>query len=212
MINLTLANSSILSLMIVMTLGLISPGPDFVIVLKNSLSYSRKYGIYTALGVALGTLVHVVYISLGLGFLIKQNIWILLVLKYLGASYLVYIGYKSFASAGDRVISHDAVSVRMSAMQSIFSGFLTNALNPKAMLFFIGVFTLVVDSNTDASQVVLYGLMIFIQTFLWFTVVALMFSNKALKSKFEKARCYIDKAIGIIFIGIGAKLMLSKVE
>jgi threonine/homoserine/homoserine lactone efflux protein len=87
-----------INLLLISTIGLISPGPDFIIVLKNTTSYSRSYGIWTAFGVALGTLVHITYIAFGFGVLLQKHFFILTLLKYIGAFYLIYIGYQSFKS------------------------------------------------------------------------------------------------------------------
>lgn len=198
-----------LHIIIIMTLGLISPGPDFVIVIRNSLSSSRTYGIWTAFGVALGTLVHITYIWLGMEFLIQKNIWLFSILKYLGAGYLIYLGYKSFTNTARISISHE-VRKNASISQAITSGFLTNALNPKAMLFFIGLFTVAIESNSNTNMMLLYVVIIFMQTFVWFTVVAIVFSNHLLKSRFNSVQSVVDKTIGAIFIALGTKLMFSK--
>src|SRR5689334_16017979 len=84
---------SIISIAALVMVAVISPGPDFAVVVKNSLIYSRKTALLTALGVALGNLVHVTYTLLGLGLLIGDYPWLLLGIKYCGASYLLYIGY-----------------------------------------------------------------------------------------------------------------------
>lgn len=78
-----------INLLLILTIGLISPGPDFIIVLKNTTSYSKSHGIWTALGVAVGTLVHITYIAFGFGILLQKNIFMLTLLKYIGAFYLI---------------------------------------------------------------------------------------------------------------------------
>ncbi len=76
-------------------LAVISPGPDFVMALKNSLTYSRKTGIYTALGFGIGIGVHIVYSFAGLAVIISQSEVVFLIIKYLGAAYLFYIGIRA---------------------------------------------------------------------------------------------------------------------
>lgn len=85
---------SIAALTIIQLLGVMSPGPDFAVVVRNSLIYTRKTGISTAIGVSLGILVHLAYISFGLGVVITKTAWLFFVLKYLGAGYLLYIVIK----------------------------------------------------------------------------------------------------------------------
>src|SRR5438094_7329342 len=76
-------------------LAVMSPGPDFVLISKNSLVYSRKSGVYSALGLALGILVHITYSLIGIAYIISRSIVIFSTIKLLGAGYLIYIGYKS---------------------------------------------------------------------------------------------------------------------
>jgi threonine/homoserine/homoserine lactone efflux protein len=76
-------------------LGVMSPGPDFAMISRNSLVYSRRTGIYSAFGLALGILVHVTYSLIGIGLIISKSIIIFSTIKLLGASYLIYIGYKA---------------------------------------------------------------------------------------------------------------------
>lgn len=79
-------------------LAVISPGPDFIMITRNSLIYSRRTGIYSAIGLGLGILVHVTYSLVGIGLLISKSILLFNTIKYLGAAYLIYIGYKSITA------------------------------------------------------------------------------------------------------------------
>jgi len=83
-----------LTVVVVHLLAVMSPGPDFILISRNSLVYSRKVGIYSAIGLGLGILVHVTYSLVGIGFIISRSILLFSVLKFLGAGYLIYIGYK----------------------------------------------------------------------------------------------------------------------
>lgn len=84
-----------LTVAVVHLFAVMSPGPDFAVVTKNSLLHSRKTGIYTSLGIALGISVHIAYSLLGIGLVISKSAVLFSIIKYLGAGYLVYIGYLS---------------------------------------------------------------------------------------------------------------------
>lgn len=84
------------SISFLIILAAISPGPDFAMVIKNSLLYSRRAGIYTALGVSVSLLIHAVYCILGLALVISRSLLAFSIIKYLGAAYLIYIGIKGF--------------------------------------------------------------------------------------------------------------------
>src|SRR5438874_2029674 len=87
--------SQFLTVAVIHLLAVMSPGPDFAMVTRNSLLYSRKSGIYTSLGMSLGIMVHVTYCLLGIALIVSRSIVIFSIIKYVGAAYLMYIGYKS---------------------------------------------------------------------------------------------------------------------
>jgi threonine efflux protein len=84
-----------MTVFVVASLGMISPGPNFVITIKNSLLHSRLAGMWTAVGVAVGNLVHVVFSLLGIALIVSQSILLFNTLKWFGVAYLAYIGLKS---------------------------------------------------------------------------------------------------------------------
>lgn len=191
-------------------LAVMSPGPDFVMVSRNSLVYSRLVGIYSAVGLGLGILVHVTYSLVGIGLLISQSILLFSVIKYIGALYLVYIGYQCL-KAQPHVASavEQSTEQSMSAVSAIWMGFLTNVLNPKATLFFLALFTQVVNLATPVWVQVIYGLEMSIMTFVWFSFVAILLSNKAVKVRFTKVQHYVERSFGVVLIALGIKVAFS---
>jgi len=87
--------SEFITVAIIHLLAVMSPGPDFVMIMRNSLLYSRKTGIYSAIGLGAGIAVHVTYSLIGIGFIISKSVLLFSIIKLLGAGYLVYVGYKS---------------------------------------------------------------------------------------------------------------------
>ncbi len=197
-------------------LAVISPGPDFIIVSKNSITYSRKIGIYTALGIAMGLLVHIFYSLLGIGLIISQSIVLFNLIKVLGALYLIYLGYKMLRSKPEitqndaKVIQEKKINKMLSPFGAIKNGFLVNVLNPKATLFFLALFTQVINPETSQVVKMIYGVEMIIVTFVWFTIVSFMFSNKTLKTKINKVQHHIDRFTGAIFILLGLKVLTSE--
>ena len=142
--------ATLLSLAGLNMIALISPGPDFAVIVRNSLIYSRKTALLTALGIALGCSFHITYSILGVGLIIKENEWLFQGVKYLGAGYLLYIGVKGLR-AGKKAIGlkNEPHRQDISAFAAVQSGFLlTNALNPKCMLFFISLFSIAISDDT----------------------------------------------------------------
>jgi RhtB (resistance to homoserine/threonine) family protein len=192
-------------------LAVMSPGPDFVLISKNSLVYSRRTGICTALGLALGIAVHVTYSLLGIALIISKSIVIFSTIKYLGAGYLIYIGIKSLGAKPSQVNS-DVTSQKeeMGKWAAIKTGFLTNVLNPKATLFFLAVFTQVIHTTTPTFVKVLYGIEMSAMTFVWFSFVAAILSHSKIKEKFTKIQHHVERGMGAVLIGLGLKVALSR--
>jgi len=193
-------------------LAVASPGPDFLIVSKNSVTHGRRIGIATALGVALGIGVHVTYCLLGIAIVISKSIVLFNTFKYIGAAYLIWIGYKGLRSRakkeGEIEISTKAEKP-ITIWSAIWTGFLVNVLNPKATLFFLALFTQVIDPNTPKWVELMFGIEMITATFLWFTFVSVVFSNSVMKSKLTKFGHWLDRVAGAMLVALGIKVALS---
>ncbi|MSR71390.1 MAG: LysE family translocator [Candidatus Taylorbacteria bacterium] len=204
--------TQLLTIAIVHLLAVMSPGPDFAMVTRNSLIYSRKIGIYTSLGLAFGIAVHVIYSLLGIAFLIAKSIILFNIIKYIGAGYLIYIGYKSLKAKPATQVTTESILVEkkeISIRSTIWTGFLTNVLNPKATLFFLALFTQVIDPLTPKFIQALYGIEMMTMTFIWFTVVSILFSNSLVKSKVTRIGHRIEQITGVVLIALGIKVALA---
>jgi len=200
----------IINLTILSIISLISPGPDFAIIVRNSLIYSRKTALFTALGIALGVTVHITYAILGFAFVVDKIQILFLILKYLGASYLLYIGYQGLRAKkhqinfGDVSHHHD-----LTPRKALSSGFLVNVTNPKAALFFLSVFSVLVTPETPGVILFTYGLIDCLLTLVWFTIVILFLSGKRTREKFSQYRHLIERITGALLIAIGIKLLIQ---
>jgi len=187
----------------------ISPGADFVMIIKNSLFSSRTAGLFSAIGVSLAIWIHVAYSIAGLAIIISQSIVLFSIVKYLGAAYLIYIGWKTFNS--NSFIDTDThKNVKSISKFSAFKiGFITNVLNPKATIFFLSIFTQVVKPETPLWMQLVYGAIISIAHLLWFSAVATFLTHPPLLKKFNKYKRSIEKVVGCVLIGFGLKVATS---
>jgi len=199
-----------LTVVVVHLLAVMSPGPDFILISRNSLVYSRKVGIYSAIGLGLGILAHVTYSLVGIGFIISKSILLFSILKFLGAGYLIYIGYKCLKAKPHKE-QQTALEKRndIGKLASVRMGFLTNVLNPKATLFFFALFTQVISQNTPKSIQIFYGLEMSIMTFLWFAFVVIILSHNLIRKRFVSVQHYLEITFGFILIALGIKVALS---
>lgn len=202
--------SEFLTVATVHLLAVMSPGPDFVMITRNTLVYSGKTGMYSAVGLGLGIGVHVIYSLLGIGLLISQSIVLFNIIKFIGAGYLLYIGYKSLTAKASHVkISQEHRKKDISRAQAVRIGFITNVTNPKATLFFLALFTQVIDPTTPLFIQLLYGIEMMVATAAWFAFVALIFSHHKIKRGFEKVQHIAEKLMGAVLIGLGVRLALA---
>lgn len=200
-----------LTVALVHLLAVVSPGPDFMMVTRNSVIYSRRTGIYSALGLGLGILVHITYSLIGIGYVISKSIILFNTIKLLGAFYLIYIGYKSLTSKSS-TLEKDIIGAntkQITDFEAVKLGFITNATNPKATLFFLSLFTIVISPNTPFWLKFLMGGEMSLVTFLWFALVAVVLSHSFIKQRIGKIQHYAEKFIGIVLIGLGIKVALS---
>ena len=196
-------------------LAVASPGPDFAIVLKQSLTHGRRPAIWTSLGIGTAILLHVTYSLLGFGLLIRSSPTWFNVVKYAGAAYIAWLGVQSLRA---KPRSDD---VRDGGMETTGSpagrhdrgafatGFFTCALNPKASLFFISLFVMVVDPRTPKLVQTAYGLWMALVTAGWFCLVAVLFTQDQVRRKFLSHGHWIDRALGVVFLAFAASLALA---
>lgn len=202
--------TSFLTVAILHFLAVVSPGPDFIMITRNSLIYSRRTGIYSALGLGLGIMVHTAYSLIGIGLIISQSVLLFNAIKFLGAIYLFYLGYKSLTSKSHHTnLNQNSKEKDLTPTQAIRVGFLTNATNPKATLFFLSLFTLVISPQTPLWLKLSMGLEMVVVTFLWFAFVATIISHRIIKDQVSKIQGIAEKFVGILLIGFGIKLAFS---
>nr|WP_178124809.1 LysE family transporter [Pseudomonas sp. Fl4BN1] len=188
-------------------LAVLSPGADFALVTRNSLMLSRRHGVLTALGIGLGVMLHIGYSLLGVGVLLQQSALWFSGLKMAGAIYLVYLGIKLLRSPAQGSGEVRPSGGEMSSWAALRSGFLTNALNPKTMIFILSLFMQVIQPGTGLAVQIGYGAIIVLAHVLWFVMVARFFSAPAIASRLMSYRRRIDQLFGAVLVGFG--LLLS---
>lgn len=198
-------------LVTVFTVALASPGPDFIMAVRNSVMGSRKAGIFTAIGFGLGVAVHVFYCLAGLAFVISQSIVLFNIIKWVGAAYLFYVGYHALKSKGYTPAEEGVEAAQaISALQALRSGFITNLFNPKATLFFLALFTQILSPDIDFMTKTAYGLTCIVMTMIWFSIVATVLTTPRIRRAFLRLSKWIDRACGAMFIALGVKLAVTK--
>jgi threonine/homoserine/homoserine lactone efflux protein len=187
----------------------ISPGPDILYVLTQSISNGKKYGIATALGLVSGILVHTTLIALGVSALIKQSELVFTVIKILGACYLLWIAYQVYKVPAS--ISLTKVGTQKSARALVKQGFIMNVLNPKVTLFFLAFFPGFIDESLGnvTQQIYLLGFLFMLQALLIFTFVSIVAAKLTVFIRTNKTFAVFIKWFQIVaFVGIAVLILV----
>lgn len=194
-----------LSLGLLGVLIVISPGADFVLVLKNSMTQGRRAGIWTAIGISLAISIHIGYSLMGMRYLISHNEWLYRIIQYAGAVYLIYLGVKGiFFTRQETSDINDSPGV---SSRHFWQGFLCNVLNPKTMLFFISIFSQVVapEGESNVSAYLYGGYMVLLHA-LWFILVAFLITSIRLQKRLSRAKKRLNQICGIGLLTFGLAL------
>jgi RhtB (resistance to homoserine/threonine) family protein len=190
-------------------LGAVSPGPDFIITVRNSLKYSRRAGILTGLGIAFGLLVHVSYCAAGVGLLIAHSTFLFSILKVVGGCYLIWIGISSlFSKTSHSLFAENTDSDKKSGKSAFTMGFLTNLLNPKAMLFFLSLFSVVLNPMPPTWVVLTCAGIVFLTALIWFSTVAIFLTEKPMQKLFLRFERPINIVLGMFLCYLGIRVLL----
>lgn len=189
-----------------------SPGPDFVLVSQQTLTHGKRTGLLISIGITLGLSIHILYSALGLATVIANSTALLWAIKLLGGCYLIYLGIQGLRSKVGKDTSPEAnlTTAAPSDGKSIRMGFLCNALNPKAPIYFVSLFTIVLSPTMPLSQLAIYGAWIMCLQFAWFATLTLLLSQPRLNRSFKKFGHWIDRLLGAAMIALGIKVLLTK--
>ena len=208
-----------------------SPGPDFVLVSQQTLAKGRRTGLICSLGITLGLSVHIIYSVLGLATVIAHSQPLLTAIKWLGGSYLIYLGWQGIqakpkkpveltASVMQENTSTDllqatqdtATHIKSIAPNDTFAtlrrGFFCNVFNPKAPVYFVAIFTLVLSPDIPLWQLAIYGVWMMVLQMAWFSTVVMLLSIPAIHRRFQRFEHWIDRVLGSAMIVLGLNLIL----
>jgi threonine efflux protein len=197
---------------VVHLLAAASPGPDFAYVTRQSLVHGRRAGLLASAGIALGLSIHIVYSAAGLAAVIAHSIHWMTAIKLVGGAYLLYLGVMGLRSRpanGAPPPGGETITRRVPVTDSrqVLGGFLCNALNPKAPIYFLALFTVVLSPDLPWPTLVAYGAWIMLLQWLWFTLVALLFAHPRVRDRLLGVRHWIDRAFGAAMVALGLRVL-----
>ena len=192
------------------TLGMLSPGPDFFLVIRNAARYPRAAAMMTAFGVICGVATHMAYCVAGLAVVITTTPWLFNVLKYAGAAYLLWIGIQAlFARGGSKMDVSNLTQQSVSLKKAFLQGYLCNLLNPKATLFFLAMFTQVLNIHSGLGEKLWYAMIIWLLSLVWWPLLVVLFQSEPVRRGLAKVQKLVDKLLGTVLIALGIKVALG---
>ena len=198
----------LISFVIAVSLLAISPGPDNIFVLMQSVIYGKKYGLATISGLMTGCIVHTIFLAVGISAIIKNNSNLFFAIKLFGALYLLFLAYKVYNSSSEISFSADKIE-KKSSFQLFKIGFIMNVLNPKVTIFFLALFPgfLFTETLPLSLQFFILGALFILVSFIVFSIIAIL--GGTISDKIKK-----NKNIGIwlqwlqIFVFVGIAIFI----
>jgi RhtB (resistance to homoserine/threonine) family protein len=191
----------------------ITPGADTMYILGRSISQGKKSGILSALGISTGGLIHCIFAALGLSIILAKSAFAFMMIKYLGAAYLIYLGIKMLLNKKKGELELKKTDLTINYREIYLSGIFTNILNPKVALFFLAFLPQFINPEYANSPLpfLLLGFVFLSTGTIWCFILALFASKMSDQiSKNFRMKFWLDKTSGSIFIALGIQLALSE--
>lgn len=196
-----------LTIMVPFVMGLIGPGPDFVMIIRNSATGTRKSGIFTALGLGSGILTHASYTIFGLGVILSQHPAAISFIQYCGASYITYIGIRALNAKKQEAKDVDfkgGPTTAMTAFQAFRVGYMTQILNPHAATFILSMLLSVQASPLPWRMS--YGISMALSAVIWYSAISIGLTHRILRQRFLSVGHIINQIAGVVLIALAIKL------
>jgi len=201
-----------LTVALVHLVALMSPGPDFFFVSQTAVSRSRKEAMMGVLGITLGVMIWAGVALLGLNLILEKMAWLHTIIMVGGGLYLCWMGYQLLRGALKKeVLNTPAPQVELATSgRSFVKGLLTNLANPKAIIYFGSVFSLFVGDGVGETARWGIFVLIALETFAWFTLVASLFALPTMRRGYQRMAKWIDVVAGALFTAFGLHLIISR--
>ncbi|MFD9365177.1 LysE family translocator [Priestia megaterium] len=186
------------------------PGADTMYIVGRSMSQGRKAGVYSVLGIITGSLVHTLFVAFGLSLILVKSVFLFNTIKMIGVIYLVYLGIRMILDKSNP--SFQAATDTLNIRKIYIQGMLTSLTNPKVSMFFIAFLPQFIDTKASGPiPFLILGLTFTVTGLLWCLFVSYFSSYVTIKLRGnQRIGTVLNKLTGLIFIGMGIKLLKTK--
>ena len=193
-------------IIIVCLLGAMSPGPSMVVVINNAIYKNRINGILTAIGHGFGIGIYAFFAVLGIGLIIKTNLFLFNTIKILSIFFLFYLGFQAIFSNPKMNFEKNAIKF---GVKSFLEGFAISILNPKILIWFLAIYSQFMSASNDYILNVSLILIASSVDALWYIILVKLVTVKGVLEKLKSKLQLIQKLIGYLFITISIFLIIG---
>jgi threonine efflux protein len=185
--------------------ALILPGPDFVAVVRSSMTRGTAAGLLTTVGVSIGLGCYATLSLLGLSAILVEYQWLAWTIRIAGGGYLIYLGLRLVFARRQPVDL--AASQGPAQGNALLFGLMVTATNPKAIVLFASVFATAVTGDTPGWLMATMVGLVVASSLVWYSIVSLFMSSAPVVRSFANARHWVERAAGICFVAIGGRIL-----
>ena len=183
--------------------AVMSPGPDTAIIIREVSLNKRRGGIFCALGIGVGILIHCYLAIFGISTLLLSNNIAGDLISMFGSFYLIFLGISSFKSESKKTKKSKFMS------NSFINGFITNIFNIKAFVFFISLFSIILNEDISSIGKIFIPLYFAMATSIWFSFLTIVLTHENIKKRWERVQEIINKIAGSILITLGCLILIN---
>lgn len=195
-------------------LALLSPGPDFVLVVKSAIRNDRNKAMGVAVGISVANALYIALCLIGVGAILASSIWLMTTLKVIGGLFLIFLAIQALKAkksdyADLALTQNESEAVKASFGKEFITGFMSGILNPKNLLFYLSLFTVALTNDVSLAFKIALGVWMTVVVFCWDTAIIFVLSSSKVRKKFTKLAYYIDKFTGAILGVVGFSIVKS---
>lgn len=200
---------ALLGILAALTVGVVSPGPSFVMVARMAVATSRRSALAASAGMGAGGMVFAAAALLGLQAVFHAVPWLYIALKVAGGLYLCYLGFLIFRHARAPLPTAASGATASDARRSFWLGLSTQVSNPKTAIVYASVFAAFLPPAFSLGFAAALLLLVFCVEAAWYALVAVALSSEAPQKAYLSCKAWVDRTAGLVMFGLGLKLVSS---
>ena len=200
---------SLVAICAALCVGIVSPGPSFVMIARTSVALSRRDGLAASIGMGLGGVFFAVLALLGLQLVLEAVPMLYIALKVIGGAWLVYFGWRICRAADEPLDFGAGTQKAQTAWRSFLAGLGTQVSNPKTSLVYASVFAALMPRDHFSAAMWLLPPLVFVLEAGWYALVAYTLSAPAPRAAYLRGKRWIDRIAGGVLAALGLKLIAS---